>query len=150
MSVANVVHLPTLDEIDEAKQSCRTLSKYADSDRVKMSIEGCNGEADDIVLPGHVMQILLDVLSEMSKGNAITLMPHNQEVSTQEAANILNVSRPFLVKILEENQIPFHKVGAHRRVRLQDVLSYKQSIDEKRASTLDELSELSQSEGMGY
>jgi len=95
------------------------------------------------------MQILLDVLSEMSNGNAISLIPHNQEVSTQEAANILNVSRPFLVKLLEGGDIPFHKVGSHRRVKLQDIISYKQRVDEQRNAALDELAQLSQSEGMG-
>lgn len=150
MVATNLVHLPTSEEIDVAKQSSRTLAKYASADRVQMSISGSNGESDQFVLPGHVMQILLDVLSEMSKGNAISLIPHNQEVSTQEAANILNVSRPFLVKLLENGDIPFHKVGTHRRVRLQDILSYKAETDEKRSEALDKLAELSQSEGMGY
>ena len=147
---ASLLHLPTSDEIDVAKQSSRTLAKYASVDRVQMSITGSNGETDEFVLPGHVMQILLDVLSEMSNGNAISLIPHNQEISTQEAANILNVSRPYLVKLLENGEIPFHKVGTHRRVKLQDVISYKQRVDESRHSALDELTELSQSEGMGY
>lgn len=150
MSSATLLHLPTSDEIDVAKRSSRTLAKYASVDRVQMSISGSNGESDQFVLPGHVMQILLDVLSEMSNGNAISLIPHNQEVSTQEAANILNVSRPFLIKLLEGGNIPFHKIGTHRRVKLQDILTYKQQIDEKRNQVLDELSELSQSEGMGY
>lgn len=150
MSSASILHMPTSDEIDVAKQSSRTLSKYASVDRVQMSISGSNGESDQFVLPGYVMQILLDVLSEMSNGNAISLIPHKQEVSTQEAANILNVSRPFLVKLLEGGDIPFHKVGSHRRVKLQDVLSYKQRVDEQRNTALDELAELSQSEGMGY
>ena len=150
MAATNLVHLPTSEEIDVAKQSSRTLAKYASADRVQMSISGSNGESDEFVLPGHVMKILLDVLSEMSKGNAISLIPHNQEVSTQEAANILNVSRPFLVKLLENGDIPFHKVGTHRRVRLQDILSYKTETDEQRSEALDKLAELSQSEGMGY
>ncbi|WP_143870008.1 helix-turn-helix domain-containing protein [Catenovulum sediminis] len=150
MSSATLLHLPTSDEIDVAKRSSRTLAKYASVDRVQMSIRGSNGEGEQFVLPGHVMQILLDVLSEISNGNAISLIPHNQEVSTQEAANILNVSRPFLIKLLEGGNIPFHKIGTHRRVKLQDILTYKQQIDEKRNQALDELSELSQSEGMGY
>ncbi|MER2493255.1 helix-turn-helix domain-containing protein [Catenovulum sediminis] len=150
MSSATLLHLPTSDEIDVAKRSSRTLAKYASVDRVQMSIRGSNGESEQFVLPGHVMQILLDVLSEISNGNAISLIPHNQEVSTQEAANILNVSRPFLIKLLEGGNIPFHKIGTHRRVKLQDILTYKQQIDEKRNQALDELSELSQSEGMGY
>lgn len=146
----NVVHLPSPEEIEDAKSSSRTLSKYASADRVQMSLRGSNGEADELVLSGQVLQILLNVLSEMGKGNAISLMPINQELSTQEAANILNISRPYLVKLLEQEQIPFHKVGAHRRVFAQDIFNHKEQIEIKRKETLDSLAALSQESGMGY
>ena len=150
MSSQNIVHMPTPADVEQAKLSSRTLSKYTDVDRVNLSLRGSNGESDDLVLPGHVLQILLDVLSEMSKGNAISLIPHHQEVSTQEAANLLNVSRPFLVGLLEKGEIPFRKVGAHRRVLLTDVIAYKEQTDTRRMQALDELTSLSQNEGMGY
>lgn len=145
-----VVHLHTEKEIEEAKDSSRTLSKYANVDRVHMSLRGSNGVSDELVLPGPVLQILLNVLSEMGQGNAISLIPHHHEVSTQEAAELLNVSRPYLVKLLEEHKIPFRKVGAHRRVLLNDVLEYKAAIDKDRQVTLDTLAKLSQEENMGY
>lgn len=150
MSAQKIVHLPTQEEVEEAKVSSRTLSKYADVERVQLSLKGSNGESDDVVLPGHMLQILLDVLAEMAKGNAISLIPHHQEVSTQEAANLLNVSRPFLVGLLEKGEIPFRKVGAHRRVLLTDVLAYKEKTEAKRSGALDELAALSQKEDMGY
>lgn len=150
MTTPKIVHLPTQAEVEQAKISSRTLSKYADVDRVQLSLRGCNGESDDLVLPGHVLQILLDVLSEMSKGNAISLIPHHQEVSTQEAANLLNVSRPFLVSLLEKGEIPFRKVGAHRRVLLTDILTYREKTKQLRTQALDELAALSQEEDMGY
>lgn len=150
MSAQKIVHMPTQAEVEQAKESSRTLSKYADVDRVQLSLRGSNGETDDMVLPGHVLQLLLDVLSEISKGNAISLIPYHQEVSTQEAANLLNVSRPYLVGLLEQGDIPFRKVGAHRRVLLEDVMNYKERIDRQRSQTLDELAALSQQEGMGY
>ncbi|MDX1587795.1 MAG: helix-turn-helix domain-containing protein [Oleiphilaceae bacterium] len=150
MSAQKIVHLPTPADVEQAKLSSRTLSKYADVERVKLSLRGSNGESDELLLPGHVLQILLDVLSEISQGNAISLIPYHQEVSTQDAANLLNVSRPFLVRLLEEGEIPFRKVGAHRRVRLQDVLNYKEKTDHRRRKALDELAELSQQEDMGY
>ncbi|KGE02635.1 helix-turn-helix domain-containing protein [Pseudohaliea rubra] len=150
MTAHNVVHLPTADEMEEAKVSSRTLAKYADADRVRMMLRGSNGESDELVLPGHVLQLLLTVLAEMSQGNAISVVPRHQELSTQEAASILNVSRPFLVGLLEKGDIPHRKVGSHRRVRLADVLAYKERVDEQRVATLDELTALSQQEGMGY
>jgi excisionase family DNA binding protein len=150
MSAQKIVHLPTQTEVEQAKISSRTLSKYANVDRVQLSLRGSNGESDDLVLPGHVLQFLLDVLSEMSKGNAISLIPHHQEVSTQEAANLLNVSRPFLVGLLEKGDIPFRKVGVHRRVLLTDVLAYQEKTEQLRTQALDELAVLSQEEDMGY
>lgn len=151
MSAQKIVPLiPNQAEVEQAKESSRTLSKYTDVDRVQLSLRGSNGESDDLVLPGHVLQILLDVLSEVSQGNAISLIPYRQEISTQDAANLLNVSRPFLVGLLENNAIPFRKVGAHRRVLLKDVLAYKERIDQHRSQALDELAALSQEEDMGY
>lgn len=150
MPAHKIVHLPTQAEAEQAKISSRTLAKYADADRVQLSLRASNGESDNLILPGHVLQILLDVLSEMSKGNAISLIPHHQEISTQEAANLLNVSRPFLVNLLEKGEIPFRKVGAHRRVLLMDILSYQEKTEKLRTQALDELAELSQQEDMGY
>ncbi len=149
-SSSNVVQLPTDQEVEEAKLSSRTLSKYADADRVQLSIKGSNNQSDELVLPGHALQLLLDVLSEMSRGNAIGIMPIHAELSTQDAANFLNVSRPFLVGLLEKGDINFHKVGTHRRVLAKDVIDYKQQIDAERMATLDKLTEESQKLGMGY
>ena len=150
MPAQKIVHLPTAAEIQQAKISSRTLSKYADADRVQLSLRGSNGETDELLLPGHVLQILLDVLSEMSRGNAISLIPHHQEVSTQEAANLLNVSRPFLVSLLEKGEMPFRKVGSHRRILLTDVLAYRDKTGQLRSQALDELTALSQEQDMGY
>lgn len=148
MRASNIIHLPDAAEVEEAKLTSRALSKYTDADRVQMSLKGSNGEADDLVLPGHILQILLDVLSEMSKGNAVSLVPHHQEISTQEAANLLNVSRPFLVGLLEKGGIPFRKVGAHRRVLLNDLMNYKEQTQQRRRNALAELAALSQEEGL--
>jgi excisionase family DNA binding protein len=146
----NIVHLPTQPEMEEAKISSRMLSKYADADRVQMTLKASNGQAEDLVLPGPVLQMLLDILSEMARGNAISLMPIHHELSTQEAANLLNVSRPHLVSLLEKGELPFRKVGSHRRVQAKDVLEYKANIDQLRLATLNELTAFSQEHGMGY
>lgn len=149
-AIQNVVHLPTTPEIEAAKQSSRMLSKYADADRVQLTLRADNGAPEDLVLPGQVMQLLLDIVSEMAKGNAISLVPIHHELSTQEAANLLNVSRPHLVSLLEKNELPHRKVGAHRRVLASDVLAYKASLLDKRNQALDELTGMSQELGMGY
>lgn len=149
-AMTNVVHLPTVPEIEAAKQSSRMLSKYADADRVQLTLRANNGVPEDLVLPGQIMQLLLDIVSEMAKGNAISLVPIHHELSTQEAANLLNVSRPHLVSLLEKGELPHRKVGAHRRVLASEVLAYKDSLLTKRNVALDELTALSQEMGMGY
>ena len=150
MTSQNVIKIPTIEDIEQAKETSRKLSKFHNADRVKLSIEGSNDKIDSFVLPGIVMQMLLDILSEFSKGNAIGVIPHKAELSTQQAANLLNVSRPYLVKLLEEGKIGHTKVGTHRRVLVGDLLKYKDEVDTDRNKSLDALSDLSQELDMGY
>ncbi len=150
MSTDNKVHLPTEYEMQQAKDSSRLLSTYSAAEHVQLSLPNSHNDKKTVTLPGHTLQLFLDVLAEISKGHAVSLVTHQQELSTQEAANILNVSRPFFVKLLDSNEIPYRKIGSHRRVLLRDVITYKHDVDRKRMATLDELTQLSQNEGMGY
>jgi excisionase family DNA binding protein len=143
-----IVELPTSQEIELAKESSRTLAKYANQERVTLKITGEDGQSEDIILPGHIMAMLLKISTEMSQGKAISLIPINAELTTQEAANMMNVSRPYLVKLLEQKTIPFHKVGTHRRIYLKDLLTYMEENDKARSQTLDELAALSQELGL--
>ena len=149
MALSNVVHLPTPQEAEEAKITSRALSKYATNERLHIKIAGNNNDSDDLILPGYAINLLLDILTEMSKGNAITVMPIHAELSTQETAEFLNVSRPHLVDMLEQGKIPFRKVGAHRRVRAKDVIDYKQRLDADRLKALDELAAQAQELDLG-
>ena len=144
----NAVELPTSQEIEEAKVTSRTLAKYASQERVTMTVTGENGETEDIIFPGHAMEMLLKILTETSQGKAISIMPINSEITTQEAANMMNVSRPHIVKLLEQSVIPYHKVGSHRRIYLKDLLQYMEKNHNDRNKTLDELTALSQELGL--
>jgi excisionase family DNA binding protein len=86
----------------------------------------------------------------MAKGNAVTLIPVHAELTTQQAAKILNVSRPFLIEQLEKSVIPYRKVGTHRRVMFKDLMEYKQTMDHNRLNALEELSAIDQELGLGY
>ena len=149
MTLSNVVHLPTVQEAEEAKITSRALSKYAQSERLHLKIAS-NNESEDLILPGYAINLLLAMLTEMSKGNAITVMPIHAELSTQETAELLNVSRPYIVDLLEQGKIPFRKVGSHRRILVNDVFDYKQRIDEARFKALDDLAAQAQDLGIGY
>ena len=99
---------------------------------------------EPLVLPAAVVRLLGALLTELAKGNAVTLMPHHAELTTQEAADLLNVSRPFLVSLLEDGQLPFHKVGTHRRVRFSDLMIYKRRRDAESEEALREIAAISQ------
>jgi excisionase family DNA binding protein len=107
-------------------------------------------DEDAIIIPMSAFRLLADILTEMAKGNAVTLMPVNAELTTQQAADLLNVSRPFLIDQLEKGTIPFRKVGTHRRILFRDLMAYKQRIDQQRLKALEELSALDQEAGLGY
>jgi excisionase family DNA binding protein len=92
----------------------------------------------------------LEALTEIGEGNAVSIISIHAELTTQEAADVLNVSRPFLVNLLERGELPFHKIGTHRRIRYQDVIAYKERIDTKRRKALDDLTEQAQALNMGY
>jgi excisionase family DNA binding protein len=107
-------------------------------------------EDEIITLPKEVVKMMVDLLSTMAEGQAVTLIPFHAELTTQQAADFLGVSRPFIIKQLEEGNIPYHMVGSHRRVRFADIREYQ--VLQQRASTraLDELASLGQEIGSGY
>jgi excisionase family DNA binding protein len=90
-------------------------------------------------LPGEVYEVLREVVTALSQGLAITVAPHQTVLSTSEAAQLLGVSRPTLVRLLESGEIPFDKPGRHRRVRLADVVAYQQRFQRRRAAVLDQM-----------
>ena len=150
MSLSKVTHLPTTEEAETAKISSRALSKYTNNERLSLKITSNGNNAEELIIPGFAINLLLDVLTEMAKGNAVTIMPIHAELSTQETAELLNVSRPHLVNLLEQGEIPFRKVGAHRRVLAEDAIEYRRLTDNKRRKTLNELSAQAQKLNMGY
>ena len=101
-----------------------------------------------IELPESVYQILKDVVRNMAAGRAIMLVPQQQQLTTQAAANILGFSRPHLIKLLELGIIPFQKVGHHRRVMLKDVLTFQKKRDVESRTALNELARAEFEEGM--
>lgn len=104
----------------------------------------------EIELPPQAVALLMDILKEMAAGHAVKLVSVQNELTTQEAADLLNVSRPYLVSLLEQNKIPCRKVGSKRRVWTEDVLAYKANIENKRLTVLDELTYEAQKLKMGY
>jgi len=120
---------------------------HAASPGVKIKIQ----EADEsITIPKKALSLLMTILSNMSEGKSITIIPTDSEVSTQQGADMLNVSRPHLIKLLENNTIPFKKVGSHRRILLRDLVTYEKSLQRTREEKLKLLSTQAQELNLGY
>jgi len=113
----------------------------------KCQLVGPTGES--IPLPESVFYVLERVAEVMARGDSITVVPVGREVTTQQAADLLNVSRQYLVRLLDEGRIPFRKTGKHRRLRIEDVLRFKEMRDKDRRAGLRELSRMTQEFG-GY
>lgn len=152
--LAQIHETPTPTEADarQARESLQRISDILTSGMSDLSIRIQNDEQTgaDIILPASVLRLLKDILAEMAQGHAVALLPVQAELTTQQAADLLNVSRPYLIRLLEDSKIPFRLVGQHRRVRFDDLLAYQRKDDEDRRRVADELTADAQELGMGY
>ena len=143
--------VPTIEEATIARESSRiftALTSRKKSLRVKLS--GNKRKEQEVVLPAFAVRLLIDILDEMARGNAVSIIPINAELTTQEAADVLNVSRPFLIKMIEDRKLPCRKVGRHRRIMFEDLMRCKHQMGADREKALDELAKQAQELDMGY
>jgi excisionase family DNA binding protein len=142
---------PTEADTQLARESSRKLAAHKLGRRASVRIQVLDDhEPETVALPASALRLLQHILTEMAQGNAVTLIPIHAELTTQQAADLLNVSRPFLVGLLDSGQIPHRKVGTHRRVLFRDVMAYKQKNDAERLKALEELTAQAQELNMGY
>jgi excisionase family DNA binding protein len=137
MTTSTLEHtvLPPAEPLDDLVAMLRTAGAEPST-----TLSGPNGER--LILPAEVFELLRDIVEAMAAGQAVTIAPVHQRLTTQEAADLLGVSRPTLVKLLEAGDIPFEQPGRHRRVRLADVLAYRQRSSVERRSALDRMVEI--------
>lgn len=150
-----VDRLDNKEDLELAKAAQRCIVSALDHSRaVNIAIveEGVKNTEDAplLKLPPKVLRLIADLLGAMAQGKAVTVVPKELDVTTQEAAMFLNVSRPYFVRLLDQGKLPFHKVGTHRRVRFEDVVKYKEARQQGARNALQELADQAQELDMGY
>jgi excisionase family DNA binding protein len=142
---------PSAQEAAIARESGQRLSPYVRHNRsLSLRVIDAEQEQQPLELPAGAVALLVDILDAMAAGQGVSLIPENAELTTVQAAEALNVSRPYLIKLLATNAIPHRKVGKHRRIRMEDVMAYKNRIDRAREAVLDQLAAEAQRDDMGY
>ena len=140
--------LPTERDIEQAAEGSRKLAAIlGDGETAQLCV--IDGK-EQITVPFAAVRLLRDILTQMSQGNAVSVLPIGHTLTTQQAADLLNVSRPYLIKQLEAKELPCSKVGRHRRIKYQDLLAYMEKVDAQSREALNELTKQAQKLGMGY
>jgi len=140
--------LPTETEAKLACESSRLLAACIEHcDAPGLRVIAGNQE---IEVPVSALRMLVDILAQMGQGNAVSIMPILPELTTQGAADFLNVARPFLLGLVERGELPFRMVGTHRRIMLKDLVEYRSRSQIDRKAALDELTRQARELGMGY
>ena len=144
--------LPVEREVEAAVHGQRALAAYlaTEFETQRIQIFDDKNQAHLVELPTSALRLLVDILSELAEGNAVKVVPIHAELTTQEAADLINVSRPHLVKLLESDALPFHKTGKHRRVRFADLMRFKAERDRSSDQAMEELARQAQELGLGY
>ena len=148
------LELPDQSEAEQAADAVAKLTTFlrahpTPTARVQLVTDDPDGETQ-VVVPAVAFRFFVDILAELANGNAVTVAPVHAELTTQQAADLLNVSRPYLIKLLEERRIPYRRVGNRRKVMLVDLLSYKRQDDAHREQILDELTQEAERLGLDY
>ena len=132
--------LPSASEKAAANQLRQLLASHVDG-YVKLHVLDDERKPAEVILSPALSSLLIELLRHIARGSAVTFVPVNEMLTTQQAADILNVSRPFLVSLLERDEIPFTTTGRHRRVKANDLFAYKRKRDAKRSKALADLAE---------
>jgi excisionase family DNA binding protein len=148
MSSMSDVITPSPEAVRAAEGALRSLSNHQPDGLVLRVRE--NGGSTDVALPAEVVPLLVEILGQMANGNGVRVVPLHAQLTTGQAAELLNVSERYLVGLVETGALPSHEVGAQRRVKLGDLLAYKRVRDAERADALREMAEEAQRLGLGY
>lgn len=143
--------LPTDSEIAQAREASRQLARLLPGDDAAtppLRLVTDDNHHEMIAIPPGALRLLVEMLTQLGQGRAVTVLPQNAELTTQEVADYLNVSRPYVVSLIEQNKLPARRVGARRRVAFEDLLRYDEQQRAQRRAALDELARIDQELGL--
>lgn len=147
--VPNEPTVPSAAEALLAREVSRALEqRHAAEHTLSLLVTAAENEVTTLELPQGAASLLVEILKQMAEGNAVSLLPVEPEITTQQAANLLCVSRPYLVGMIEKGELPARMVGNQRRLPLKDVLAYRLENQAKRKDALNEMSALHQQMGL--
>ena len=143
---------PSMRDVALAKESGRKLATVAGRKHRKLEVRlgPKGGTGEFIKLPGAAITLLQTILTEMGNGNAIALVPIRAQLTTQQAAEMLGVSRPFIVKEIKAGKLKHQMTGTHRRIQYSDLMEYRAKMRSQQDVAMDELVKQAQELGMGY
>ncbi len=133
-------HLPTEEMSASARLLGKVIRSQMNEDNV-VRVKFQNGSEQVLEIDAKLAKLLVEVMELLEEGEGVTFVPISKRLTTQQAADILNVSRPYLVKVLDRGDLPFHKIGRHRRILARDLFEYKRLRESKRSATLKTLIE---------
>lgn len=138
------------EQTDSANQALRQVRSYLEAhrDHREITVTVADGEPESLTLPREAVELLAGMLAHLGAGRGVSVVPADAELTTQQAADILNVSRPFLVGLLNAGEIEYRNVGTHRRIKASSLIEYKQQDDRRRRGAADELTQLGQEMGL--
>lgn len=139
---AEVAAMPTAEDMQAARETVRLLAPLGNTRKVKLCVDGLD-PIESIALPSSIFAQIIDLLAKLGNGDAVTIVPVQAEVTTTQAAELLGMSRPFLIKLLGRGELPFHMIGTHRKLKASDVTRYKNVRSIKRRESLNALAALS-------
>jgi excisionase family DNA binding protein len=141
-------HLPTEEDIAQAREASRQLARMLPDDALALRLVTDDNRHERIAIPPGALRLFVDVLTQLGQGRAVTLLPQRAELTTQEAADYLNVSRPYVVGLIEQNKLPARKVGTRRRIAFEDLVRFDEQDRARRRAALDELARIDQELGL--
>lgn len=142
---------PAESDVEAAVAALPHVREYLTRQRgdapVRLRVEDEQGE-ESLIVPRGAVELLVRILTHMANGQGVSVVPANAELTTQQAADLLNVSRPFLIGLLDAGEIEYRRVGTHRRIRADAVLDYRRQDDHRRRQAADELTAMNQEMGL--